>query len=402
MGEETVGYHGGMTAEVRAAAQQQWVEGTARLIVATNAFGMGIDKPDVRFVIHVDMPSSIEAYYQEAGRAGRDGKKAYAVLLYHPSDAETQEALIAASHPTAAETQAVYDAVCNLGQVPLGVQPDDPVVVNPEAVARVTGCSRGKIRTAIELLERHEAWQVLPRRRHFGLIRFEQSAEATRRYAQGLDNRALTDFIQTLLRTVHADAFGGWWRVDLRLLERRTGLGRERLLRGLQFLAEQTLIRWRPPSEAVQVELLVPRSRAFPIDDQAVRQAQRRAERRLDDMLRYARSVTCRRSFLLAYFGEVHNPPCGACDICLGRHRPVTVTPDDEPLMRRIMRSVAEETPRDEWHDGQAAPDYRVEALIDWLVQKEYLRLEDPLEEVFGLTDRGRALMARWEAQEEA
>lgn len=396
-GERVVGYHGGLPSDARSDAQAQWLDGGARLIVATNAFGMGIDKPDVRFVIHVAPPSSVEAYYQEAGRAGRDGRRAYAVLLYHSSDDETQEALIESSHPSAAETQAVYDAVCNVGQVPLGSQPETPVVVNEEAVRRLTGFARGKIRTAIELLERQEAWQVISPRRHFGFIRFDQSAEATRRYAANRANRALARFIQALLRTVHADAFGAWWRADLRQLERRTGLERDRLLRGLQFLQEQDVIQWRPPGAALQVDLTVPRSQAFPVDDTAVRKARRRAQKRLRHMLRYARSVTCRRHFLLTYFGEAHDPPCGTCDVCLGRHRPPTITPADEPLMRHIMRQVARNTPRVEWAQGQDTPPaHRMHALLDWLVQKSYLRLTDPLNETFDVTERGQALIDRW------
>lgn len=396
-GEAVVGYHGGMSADARDHAQTQWLDGEARLIVATNAFGMGIDKPDVRFVIHVAPPSSVEAYYQEAGRAGRDGERAYAVLLYHASDDETQDALIESAHPSAAETQSVYDAVCNLGQVPIGSQPEVPVVVNMEAVRRLTGFARGKTRTAIELLERQEAWHVIPQRRHFGFIRFNQSAEATRRYAANQSNRALARFLQTLLRTVHADAFGSWWRVDLRQLARRTDLERDRLLRGLQFVEEQDVIQWRPPGTALQVDLAVPRAQAFPVDDTAVRKARRRAQKRLRHLRRYARSVTCRRHFLLTYFGETHAPPCGACDVCLGRHRPSTITPDDEPLMRHIMRQVARDIPRAEWTEGQETPPaHRLQALLDWLVQKDYLRLTNPLEERFDVTERGQALVDRW------
>ncbi len=397
-GESAAHYHGGMRSDEREGVQEKWIGGETRLIVATNAFGMGIDKADVRFVIHVDVPASLEAYYQEAGRAGRDGQTAYAVLLHQPSDAGTQRALIEASHPSAADVQAVYRAVCNLGQVPLGVLPDKPVPVSFDAVGRLTGFAHGKIRSALDLLERHEALQMLPRRRHRGLIRFAQSADATRRHAEKSPNRALARFIQTLLRTVHADAFAEWWPFDVRLLEKRTRLSRARVLKGLGFLAERGLIDWQPPGAGVRVELLHPRTQSIPIDGKTVLRARQRAERRLDDLLRYAHSIACRRQQLLAYFGERAPERCGKCDVCLGRHRPPAITPEDEPLLRRILQRAYDEPRRADWFADEEDPAsaQRLDALVAWLVEEGYLRLDDPLEERFGLTGKARKRGGRW------
>ncbi len=392
-GETAAHYHGGMKSAERESVQQQWIAGATRLMVATNAFGMGIDKPDVRFVLHIDVPGSLEAYYQEAGRAGRDGDRAHAVLLYHPSDAGLQRRLIEASHPSAKAMQQVYTAACNLAQIPLGVQPDGPVSVNLEAVERLTGAPRSMVTTALRLLEREEAWQVLPRRRHHGLLRFELPADRLRRHAEALDNPALATFVQTLLRTVHADAFSGWWGFDLRLLERRTELGRARLLKGMAFLRDRGWLEWRPPGEAAQVELMMPRTRKLPIDGRAVKRARRRAEKRLGDMLGYARSLTCRRHFLLTYFGETGAARCGRCDVCLGRHRPTVVTPSDEPLLRRILRAVGREAFDPDGFDP--APAYRIGGLVDWLAAEGYLRLEDPLKQRFSLTDKGLRFVKR-------
>jgi ATP-dependent DNA helicase RecQ len=387
-GHAAAGYHGGMDTEDRTTVQQAWIDDEARIMVATNAFGMGIDKPDVRFVIHVDLPSSLEAYYQEAGRAGRDGDTAYAVLLFQPPDAETQEALIEMAHPSAAEVRAVYDAVCNAGQVPVGSEPDGPVVVNPEVVVKITGLSRGKVRTAVDLLERQDAWTVLPQRKHYGLIRFARPARTVRSYASSVDNRALGRFVRTLLRTVHADAFGDWWRIDLRLLERRTDLERERLLRGLQYLATRDLIDWRPPGTALEINLAFPRAQKLPVDGHVVQSARQRAETRLRYMLRYARSVTCRRQALLTYFGEASPEQCGSCDVCLGRHRLDAITPADEPVLRQILRAINAGRPRAEWVDATDRPRYRVEQLLAWLVEEGYVESDDPLSGMYSVTDK--------------
>lgn len=388
-------YHGGMASERREEVQHRWIEDEVRLIVATNAFGMGIDKPDVRFVIHVDLPASLEAYYQEAGRAGRDGKTAYAVLLFQPSDADTQQALIESSHPSASDVQKVYDAVCNIGQVPIGSEPDGPLAINYEAVMRLTGFSRAKVRTAVELLERQEAWQVLPWRKHYGLFRFTQPAGTVRRYAQSRANEALARFVRTVLRTVHADAFSDWHTVDLRLLERRSGLSRERLQRGLDFLQDHGLIDWRAPGRTLYVQLAMPRARKIPVDGRAVRRARRRAERRLNYMLRYARSVTCRRHFLLTYFGEASPSQCGTCDVCLGRHQVDAIMPEDEPTLRRILQCVEEGMPRDEWFDAASPPAHRIDGLVDWLMQNGYLQLDEPFEGQFAVTDKARQRMKK-------
>ena len=395
-GESVVAYHGGLKSDAREQAQQAWISGTARIVVATNAFGMGIDKPDVRFVIHVDVPASLEAYYQEAGRAGRDGRTAYAVLLFSPRDEATQRALIEEGHPEAKSVSQVYDAVCNLAQIPHGTLPEAPVTLDLEAIARLTGFAPSRVRTSLELLARQETWTLLPARRHQGLIRFQQPADAVRRYAAGLQNQALAGFVHELLRTVHADAFSEWWEIDLRLVERRTRLPRPRLLRGFDFLQERGLIDWRAPGAAHRVQFLEARTRRIPVDDLAVRRSRRRAESRLADMLRYARSITCRRHFLLAYFGERSPARCGRCDVCLGRHKAIVITPDDEPVMRHILHQIKRNVPRPQWFEDTDHAVRHVDSLIDWLVQEAYLQVEDPLEEVFAITEKATEMMEQW------
>ncbi len=400
---EAEAYHAGLKTEVRKAVQERWLKGETRVVVATNAFGMGIDKPDVRFVVHVDMPGSVEAYYQEAGRAGRDGEKAYVVLLYSNRDEKIHQDLLEASHPDVKTIQQVYTAVCNLAQIPLGSLPDAPVSIQPEKIAGMLGMSASRIQAAIELLIRQEIWQPLELHAHKGYVQFLQPANTVRAYVQNLKNNKVMHFVQTLLRSVHAEAFTGWWPLDLPLLERRLKLPRKRVLRGMDFLAEQGLVRWQPPGKLMQVQFTDPRTRTVPVEVSLVQRAKRRAEVRLGYMLRYARSVSCRRHFLMAYFGATSAVPCGRCDLCLGRHEPVIITPEDEPMLRHIMHQIGQGQDRTKWFAGLDAPTsppaHRVDGLLDWLVQEGYIAVDNLLDGTFTLMPQASTFLSQWAPQ---
>ena len=387
-------YHGGMEGSVRERMQTGWVRGDQRIMVATNAFGMGIDKPDVRFVVHVDLPGTLEGYYQEAGRGGRDGKTSWAALLYHQGDEDTPRRLIEESHPAPKEVRKVYDAVCSLAQVAVGAEADAPAPVRIDAVRRLTGFAEGKIRTAVTLLERQEAWRMLPQREQAGLIRCRRDASAFREYAERNEETALGAFLQTLLRTVDAGAFSDWREIDVRMLARRTELAPERFLKGMEYLQKGEWLDWIPPDRVVRVALTHARSARLPIDGDRVAAARKRAEAQLDQMIRFARSTTCRRHFLLTYFGEATSARCGTCDVCLGRHEAYRPPPLESPVVRQLLRQIAEGKPRREWLEGTRTPAYRVDQLLGWLMNEGYLAPSTPLGGAPELTAKATAMLA--------
>ena len=387
-------YHGGMAGSVRERMQTGWVRGDQRIMVATNAFGMGIDKPNVRFVVHVDLPGTLEGYYQEAGRGGRDGKTSFAALLYHPGDEDTPRRLIDESHPAPKEMQKVYDAVCSLGQVAVAAEADAPLPLQIDAVRRLTGLAAGKIHTAATLLERQDAWKILPQRDHAGLIRCRRDVAAFREYAKENDQTSFGAFVEALLRALDAGAFSDWREIDVRTLARRTGLARERLLKGLEYLQQREWLDWIPPDRAMRVALTQARSARFPIDGERVQAARKRAEAQLDQMIRFARSTTCRRHFLLTYFGEAAPDRCGTCDVCLGRHEAYQPPSPDAPIVRQLLGEIAEGAPRRAWLEGTRTPAYRVDQLVSWLMNEGYLRAPRPLGGALELTTKATALLS--------
>ncbi len=396
-GVEALPYHAGLDGDTRARHQSRFLREEGLIIVATIAFGMGIDKSDVRFVIHVDLPAALESYYQEAGRAGRDGEKGHAVLLYRAGDEETPAGLIHDSHPAVEVIQRIYDAICQQARIALGDLPMEPVVVHLPALARQGQVSRASVRVALEALAREGHWTVMRGKQHTTMIRFRQSARSVRHYMKHLKNQKLTDFVEVLLRTVHADAFSDWWDMDLRLLERKTGLTRARLLDGFAFLESRELLAWVMPGDQLKLMFAQQRVKKLRLNVRHLDMARKRAVRRLNDMMRYTRSVTCRRHFLLKYFGEYSPEHCGACDICLGRHEAVVITPEDEPVLRQLLKYIRDDVPRAQWFDANTVPDNRIVELIAWLYQEAYLLAIDPLEDHYRITEKAGLLLEDWE-----
>ena len=387
-------YHGGMDGNVRKRMQDGWIAGDQRVMVATNAFGMGIDKPDVRFVIHVDLPTTLEGYYQEAGRGGRDGATAYAVLLYRAGDEDTPNRLIEESHPRPREIRNVYDTVGSLAQVAIGSMPDEPVAVRTGTVSQLTGLSTGKVRTAVSLLARQGAWQMLPLREHTGLIRLRRSIHDVRSEADRLSNPALAKFVYELLRVVPTSAFSTWQEIDLRVLERHVGLEEKRLQKGLEYLRMHAILDWMGPDQETRVVFLHARSTQLPIDSDQVRAAHERAQARIRDMIDFARSTSCRRRFLLDYFGETAPERCGTCDTCLGRHEAFVPTSTHQSIARGLLQDIAQSLPRERWLDDGQIPAYRIDQILNWLIREGYLVQSRPVGNAFELTPKARKMLA--------
>jgi ATP-dependent DNA helicase RecQ len=313
-------YHAGLPVEQRAARQDAWKKGLVPIIVATNAFGMGIDKPDVRFVIHLDVPESLEAYYQEAGRAGRDGQKAYAVLLYGPADRMKQEHKFLSAFPSADEIKQVYHYLANYYQIAYGA--GEGLSLNLDLGEF---CSRFKldaIKTlnALKFLEKDEYLSFsesvfLPSR-----FKFEVGNEEL--YNFQIQNPGWDAFIKTLLRS-YAGSFDNYVRLREFDLARRTHLNVQQVVDGLQQLQQLGILNYLMQTDQPQVTWT--RARQIPdnltINTQYIEERKAVYRRKMEAVFAYAEHQRCRSQMLLAYFDEQNAPKCGICDICLAEKR---------------------------------------------------------------------------------
>jgi ATP-dependent DNA helicase RecQ len=313
-------YHAGLSSDERSKKQENWKNNKIRIIVATNAFGMGIDKPDVRFVIHKDLPASLEAYYQEAGRAGRDEHKAYTVLLYNYPDRLKQEKMFILSFPSVDEIKKVYHYLANYYQLAYGA--GEGISFDLDLGDFCTRFKTDAIKTlnALKFLEQAEYLAFnesvfLPSR-----FKFEVQNEAL--YNFQIQNKGWDLFIKTLLRS-YGGAFENYVRLREFDLSRRTHMSVQQVIEGLKQLQEFNILIYMPQNDSPQVTWLKPRQPANNVFINKGYIENRKATylKKMEAVFAYAMHKKCRSQMLLAYFDEPTAGRCGICDICLDEKR---------------------------------------------------------------------------------
>jgi ATP-dependent DNA helicase RecQ len=380
-------YHAGLPAARREAVQRRWLDGETRIIAATSAFGMGIDKPDVRSVLHVALPPTLESYYQEAGRAGRDGLPSVATLMVGPGDDALPRALAEQSHPLGPQVQAVYAAAGSLAQIAVGSLPKGPVDLDLTRLATVARVSESVALASLERLEKadlvrvhaaHESRDVVHLRVPGGIGAFRALAAES--------SRALRAFVDALLRALDPQAFSDWTPVRLATLSRQTGLPEERVGAGLAYLQARGVLDLSEPTSGLRLDWLQPRRARAPLDEKALAAGRRRALERTRAMMDYVEDTGCRRRHLLTYFGERASARCGSCDVCLAA-QDTPIVPSDEEALRATLRRIAEpeEGP---WTLGKTSTSAAKH--LDWLIQRGLVEMTDPLTGALAVTDAGR------------
>lgn len=314
-------YHAGLDSITRHKKQENWMKEDPPLIVSTNAFGMGIDKPNVRFVVHIDMPDSPEAYFQEAGRAGRDGKQAYAVLLYNDADIVDAKLFWKSSYPEIKFIKQVYNSLGNYFQLAIGSGENISFDFELSNFCNTYKLNNLLTYNALKILE-NEGYILLSGAlsnpsKMIILLNKEQI------YRFQILNPVYEKILKTILRS-YTGLFSEMVKIDENVIAKRLNLSKAEVTKALHQLNEMSVIKYEQQNVKPRLTFCIGRvdQKDFSLSPETYNNRMKYARFRIKAMEEYVTSTTkCRSQYLIEYFGEEEPPRCGTCDVCRQRNK---------------------------------------------------------------------------------
>ncbi len=314
-------YHAGLEAAERAKKQSDWIHNRKRVIVSTNAFGMGIDKPDVRFVAHADLPDSLEAWFQEAGRGGRDGHVAYALTLYHPSDIISLQEQLEQAFPSIEQIKQTYSAICNFYQIAVGAGEGLSVNFNLDEISARFKLHPVVVYNSVKFLEKENYLSYTdtlyqPARIHFTVGKGEL-------YNFQVQNPTLDNFIKTLLRS-YAGLFEEYILINEFKIAKALKADVAYVKKNLEFLHKLQIVDYIAQTGLPKLIFMQSRVDAafLAVSKENYDALKKQAEQRIQAVIDFVGNMhTCRNRQILQYFNESNFEDCGTCDVCLSKNK---------------------------------------------------------------------------------
>ncbi len=321
-GISTAFYNAGLTTLERVQQQEAWIKGNIRVMVATNAFGMGIDKPNVRLVVHMDLPTTLEAYYQEAGRAGRDEKKAYAIALYEDYDIALLRESIQAAHPTIDQLKKVYQHLANYYKVAIGSHTMTTYDFDLEDFAHTCDLKPQAVYQALKVLEQEGLVQL--NETFFQTAQLQIPTDPKELYAFQVAHVTYDPLIKALLRMYGGAIFSEFCSISEQKIAKLLYSSPQEVKKQLQALDHLSVIQYHPQKDQPQLTFTTARHPAsqLPLDIQKLKQRSALAIKKGEAVIHYVtHQHRCRPQLLLEYFGEISYEKCKQCDICLEKKK---------------------------------------------------------------------------------
>ena len=314
-------YHAGLPVLERSIRQDEWLSGKTRIMVATNAFGMGIDKSDVRFVVHYTMCDTLEAYYQEAGRAGRDGKRCYALLIYEDGDIARRKQILEGEFPPIDDVKLIYERICNYLQVPIGDAEGVSFAFNIYDFCARERMYAGRVKSALALLEQNGYMTLIDQNDEPAKMMFECSRDAL--YSVHAGGSDMDCMLRVILRK-YEGLFSRFRPVSELEIAAEAQLSVERVHELMKVLWRMKIIRYIPANNSPLVRFDTERLpvKSLYIAPESYQLRHRLMMERFESIVEYVTSEDrCRSQIIENYFGDKESKECGVCDVCLRKRR---------------------------------------------------------------------------------